>query len=77
MGSKAFLIEMTRPDFDSNAVDFIDGRLTKAKAGDAQASYQIHSRVASCRHALDPGDDNEYRAYASMGLGAQFSKRVE
>ncbi|WP_295553425.1 hypothetical protein [uncultured Stenotrophomonas sp.] len=77
LGRKVFRIEMTQPDFNGDAVDFIDAQLSNSKAGDGHASYQIHSRVSSCKQALDPGDDEEYRAYASIGLGEGFSRRVE
>ncbi|WP_312708495.1 hypothetical protein [Stenotrophomonas sp.] len=77
LGRRAFRIEMTQSDFHGDAVQFIEDQLENSKAGDAQASYLIHSRVSSCKQALDPGDDSEYRAYASIGLGANFSKRIE
>lgn len=77
LGAKAFLVNMTQPDYESDAGTYIDSRLKTARNGNSQASYEIHARIASCERALNPGDADEYKAYASMGAGAQYSKTVE
>lgn len=77
LGNKAFLVNMTPPDYESDAGTYIDSRLKDARNGNSQASYEIYARVSSCERALNPGDADEYKAYASMGAGAQYSKRVE
>lgn len=77
LGTKAFLIDVRSQEHVGDAANFVDSRLLRSRAGDGQASYEIHARVASCKRALDPGDDEEYKAYASMGLGERFSKRIE
>lgn len=77
LGPKAFALQMSLPEYDTDALSYIDSRLDRARGGDAQASYEIHARVSSCARSLAPGDEDEYKAYASVGLGEQFSKRVE
>lgn len=77
LGSKAFLIEIKGADYNGEATSYIDERIQRSKAGDSQSSYEIHARVTSCKRALSSGDDDEYKAYSSMGLGEQFSRRIE
>ncbi|HFF5967072.1 hypothetical protein [Stenotrophomonas sp. SMYL20] len=73
----AFLLKMDIPEMEDEATAYVDDRLARSKRGDGQASYEIFTRISSCRRALDPGDSEEYKAYASVGLGGQFSERVE
>lgn len=77
LGPKAFLIDIRPPEYRGDATNYIDQRMQRSKSGDGQASYEIHSRLASCKRALDPGDDSEYKVYSSMGLAEQFSRRIE
>ncbi|MGB9099919.1 MAG: hypothetical protein WCC51_04730 [Stenotrophomonas indicatrix] len=77
LGPKAFLIDIKSPEYIGDATSYIGERVQRSKAGDSQASYEIHARVASCKRALDPGDDGEYKVYSSMGLAEQFSRRIE
>ncbi|WP_447782344.1 hypothetical protein [Stenotrophomonas riyadhensis] len=73
----AFLLKMDIPEMEGEATAYIDDRLARSKRGEGQASYEIFTRISSCRRALDPGDSEEYKAYASVGLGGKFSERVE
>lgn len=77
LGPKAFLIDIKSPEYEGDAARYIDNRMQRSQAGDSQASYEIHARVASCKRALNPGDDDEYKAYSSIGLAEQFSRRIE
>lgn len=73
----AFLLKTDIPEMEGEATAYVDDRLARSKRGDGQASYEIFTRISSCRRALDPGDSDEYKAYASVGLGGQFSERIE
>ena len=77
LGPKAFLIDIKSPEYKGDATNYINERIQRSKTGDSQASYEIHARVSSCKRALDPGDDGEYKVYSSMGLAEQFSRRIE
>lgn len=77
LGSKAFLLKIDAPHYEGDASEYIDKRIASARAGNAQSSYEIYTRIASCKRALNPGDADEYKAYASAGLGEQYSRSIE
>lgn len=77
LGGKAFLLKIETPHYEGDASEYIDRRITAARAGDAQSSYEIHNRIASCKRALNSGDADEYKAYASVGLGEQYSRKID
>lgn len=77
LGGKAFLLKIDAPHYEGDASEYIDKRIASARAGNAQSSYEIHTRIASCKRALNPGDAEEYKAYASAGLGDQYSRNIE
>lgn len=77
LGGKAFLLKIETPHYEGDASEYIDRRIAAARAGDAQSSYEIHNRIASCKRALNSGDADEYKAYASVGLGEQYSRKID
>lgn len=77
LSGKAFLLKIEAPHYEGDASEYIDRRIAAARAGDAQSSYEIHNRIASCKRALNSGDADEYKAYASVGLGEQYSRKIE
>lgn len=77
LGGKAFLLKIDTPHHEGDASEYIDKRIAGSRAGNGQSSYEIYTRIASCKRALNPGDANEYKAYASAGLGEQYSRNIE
>lgn len=77
LGGKAFLLRIDSPHYEGDASEYIDKRIASARAGNAQSSYEIYNRIASCKRALNSGDADEYKAYASAGLGKQYSRKIE
>jgi TPR repeat protein len=72
LGGKAFLLKIETPHYEGDASEYIDRRIAAARAGDAQSSYEIHNRIASCKRALNSGDADEYKAYASVEIGQEI-----
>lgn len=77
LGGKAFALKFDAPQYEGDASEYIDKRIASSRAGNAQSSYEIYTRIASCKRALNPGDADEYKSYASAGLGEQYSRRIE
>ena len=77
LGGKAFLLKIDAPHYEGDASEYIDIRIAAARSGNAQSSYEIHNRIASCKRALNSGDADEYKAYASVGLGEKYSRKIE
>lgn len=72
LGGKAFLLKIETPHYEGDASEYIDRRIAAERAGDAQSSYEIHNRIASCKRALNSGDADEYKAYASVEIGQEI-----
>lgn len=72
LGGKAFLLKIETPHYEGDASEYIDRRIAAARAGDAQSSYEIHNRIASCKRALNSGDADEYKAYASVEIDQEI-----